>query len=261
MTDQNCFWMTPEGRSQDVLLRHIPLGRAWLGFRTAGKRAFRMLAAIAGVFEEAWGALCTLATELNPYQTTDLIADWETALSLPDACLPSATTLDQRRTNILFRLAKKRWTTAQDWIDLAALFGLTIQVTPGWHVQRRALFGSGTPAAPLPPSFGAEWEFPLNFDIFPRLGRFRVYIDVVGLNYAGFEYGGGLVTSEVGFPIPFGETNSSLLTLQCIFDRIRPANVVIIWNNNPLRGYCYAESFTDSFSDTFCSTILDSETF
>ena len=248
---QNCYWITPLGRSVDVLLRHLPLGRAWLGFRTKQKRAYRIIQGLAAPFEDAWTALCALATELSPYQTTDLIGDWEAAVGLPDACLPSAVTIEQRRAQIVYRLSKRRWTTAQDWKDLALLFNLVIQITPGWYVQRLALFGDGTPP-------GAEWDFPLSFDSFPRLGRFRVYIDVVGIDYVGFEYGGGLTSSDVGFPIPFGDSSPALALIQCIFDRIRPANVVIIWNNNPLRNGCYTEPFSEAFSSDFCSPTVDS---
>jgi hypothetical protein len=238
----NCFWMTPLGRSLDVILRHVPLGDAWDAFRTTGKRAFRFLAGVSQAYEDAWAALCNLATELNPFSTNQLITDWQTAVGLPDPCLWQATTPDQIRAQIVYRLTKTRWTTAAEWHALAALFGLTIRITPGWYVQKPCLY---------------PFEYPRRYDLFPRLGRFRVYIDVYGLNYYGYPYGGTSSNSGPGYPIPYG-TNPALLPFQCIINRVKPANVVVIWNDNPLYNYCVAETFSSSYSDTYCSESIPS---
>lgn len=219
-------WIGTAGQAVDSLLKHLPMGAAWRGFRTAGKVFNSLAIAFGHVLDDMTAALANLSRELDPRTCVDMMPEWETALSLPDACLPAANTIDQRRANVLFRLAKRRWTTAQDWKDLAGLFGLTIDVTPGWYVQRTALYGSD--------SGGFKYfTFPLRFDLFPRLGRFRVYIDVTNVNFTGFEYGGTSPNSEVGFPIPFGETNATFLKFQCILERVCPANVVIIWNEFP----------------------------
>lgn len=234
------FWLTPLNRSQEVITRHLPLGPAWRGFRAYGKRMYRTLTALAGPFEDAWKALATLADEMSPYTTAAFLSEWETACGLPDACLWRATTIEERRAQIIYRLSKRRWTTNQDWHDLAELFGLTISITPGWYVQWPQLF---------------EYRFPLGFDLFPRLGRFRVYIDIMGQEFAGFEYGAEGVNSEVGFPIPFGATDANLNAFMCLIDRIRPANVVVIWNEFPTTDErsCTRRTFDpDVFAPPFC---------
>lgn len=238
----NCGWLQPLGRSLDVLLRHFPLGSAWLAFRLPGKRANRMVSAFALAFEDAWSALCNLATELNPYSTTQLLPEWERAVSLPDPCLPSATTIEQRRAQVVFRLTKKRWVTAQDWKDLALLFGLTIRITPGWLVQKPCLYG---------------FQYPKRYDLYPRLGRFRVYIDVMGVDFGGYDYGDR--GNGAGYPVPYGLGDAGLTAFQCLIDRVKPANVVVIWNSNPLYNYCRAETYSDDYSDTYCGEILDEE--
>lgn len=223
----DCGWIKPLGRSFDVLLRHTPLGRAWLGFRTAGKRAYRVYQAIAGSFEAAWQALCNLATEVDPRTTVEMISDWETALSLPDPCFPGATTLDERRRNIWFRLDKKRWSKAKDWHQLAAMFGLEIVITPGWYVQKPALY---------------PFCYPKRYDLFPKLGRFRVYIDVTNIPFAGYDYGAPngapFQNRGQGYPIPYGFSNPNLTKFMCLIDRVRPANVIVIWNTFPGRLAC-----------------------
>lgn len=234
------FWLTPLNRSQEVITRHLPLGAAWRAFRTIGKRGYRVLTALAGPFEDAWVALAGLVDEMSPYTTSAFLNEWETAVGLPDACLWQATTPDERRAQIVYRLTKRRWTTAQDWHDLASLFGLEIGITPGWYVQRPQLF---------------EYRFPMGFDLFPRLGRFRVYIDVLNHDFAGFEYGAPGTNAAVGFPIPFGSTDDAMTRFMCLIDRIRPANVVVIWNEFPATDEraCGRRTFDPAlFAPPFC---------
>lgn len=234
----SCFWLRARQVSLDVLHAHLSLGIAWEGFRRIGKVGHGLLSALAESFEDAWESLCALAADLDPRTTEQMIDEWERAVSLPDPCLPVATTLQERRDWVMWRLEKRRWTTAQDWKDLAALFGLTIAITPGWYVQKIALFG--------------DWRFPLAFDIFPKLGRFRVYIDITNIDFAGFEYGAPGTNANVGFPIPFGDNDDRITAFQCLIDRIRPANVIVIWNEFPISAVCTHSTFTSTFSDDFC---------
>lgn len=200
-----------DGQSLSNVQRHLPLGMAWDAARTPGKVLYKLLSALARSLDDMTRALCNLVSELNPYSTVDLLPEWETAVSLPDPCLPRADTLAERRTWVVWRLSKRRWTTAADWHDLAALFGLEIRITPGWLVQRPALFDAC---------------FDHVFWDFPKLGRFRVYIDIVGgCGGDGFDY---------AFDHPFPTTSPNCQALMCLIERVCPANVVIIWNADPV---------------------------
>jgi|CXWL01.1.fsa_nt_gi uncharacterized protein YmfQ (DUF2313 family) len=204
-----CFWLEPKGKALEALLRHTPLGVAWEAFRIPGKVAYRLYEAYASALEDAWGALCRLAHEIDPRTTTDLIEEWERALSLPDTCLPEVVTIEERRQRVMFRLEKRRWTTAQDWHDLAAIFGLVITITPGWYVQKPALYAHC---------------YPKRYDLFPKLGRFRVYIDVNNIEFKGYAY---------DYPFEYGLAVEAFSRFQCMIERVRPANVVVIWNQFP----------------------------
>lgn len=235
-----CFQFEPRGLSVQTLLRHLPEGVAWIAWRMPGKVARRLMNALADGYEAASQALCDLALELDPRTTDQMIGDWETAVSLPDACLPVATTLAERRFWVQWRLNKRRYTTAADWHYLASLFGLRIVITPGWKVQKPALFDA---------------EYNARFDLFPKLGRFRVYINIMGQQYGGFDYGHESGISE-GFNYPFSEDNDRYSDFKCLIERVKPANVVIVWDH-PLEadgynGFCYSESFSSDFSADFC---------
>lgn len=234
----SCSWMAPLGRSADVILRHLPMGAAWDAFRTGGKRGWRMITGFAGAYEDVWAALCNLATELNPQTTTALLPDWERALGLPDPCLPPATTLDQRRALVMFRLTKRRWNTGQSWQDLAALYGLTIDVTPGTYVVR-------------PDDYPVL--YPKKYESFPRAGRFRVYVDVTNVRFTGYAYGGTGFASGSGYPIPYGGQVPAMSAFMCFINRVVPANVVVLWNQFPnVIGVCTQHNFHGEFSSEFC---------
>ena len=211
-----CFQFEPRGDALERLLHHTPLGAAWVAFRVECTKAYSFWQSVAAGLNDLDVALCRMIHEFDPRTTDELISEWETSVSLPDPCLPAASDLQERRNWVMFRLNKKRWTTAQDWIDLAKLFGLTITVTPGWLVQKPALFRSC---------------FPVRFDLFPKLGRFRVYIDIAGYKGGGFAYGDP--NNGDDFPIPFGPDGDDFSNFKCLIERVKPANVIVLWNLNP----------------------------
>ena len=215
MTD--CYQYEPRGSALATLQRHLPTGLAWDAYRTVGKNLYQLWSAFATAYDDMSAALCRMIQELDPSTTVDMIGEWERAVGLPDPCLPQVTTLGERRFWVLWRLGRRRWTTAAEWIELAGLFGLDIRITPGWYVQRPALY---------------DWSYPKRYDIFPKLGRFRVYIDVLNVPFSGYDYGRD--NRGPGYPIPYGSINDRLASFICIIDRVRPANVVVIYNGNPL---------------------------
>ena len=203
-----CGWVQPANKAHAALERHLPEGVAWLAWRTPGKVAFLLFRALCRSFDDAWVALCRLSAELDPRSTVDMITDWETAVGLPDPCLPNAVTLEERRYWVMWRLAKRRWSTAQDWFDLAAIFGIELRLTPGWYIQEPSLY---------------EIQYPSLY-LMPKLGRFRLYLDITdGCGGNGYPY---------SYPMAYGFA-SRCTDFQCIIERIRPSNVAIVWNDTP----------------------------
>lgn len=231
-----CGWLTHTD-ALATIQRHLPTGQAWDAYRTPGKNLFKLITALANALNDASAALCRMVAELDPRTTTQMLVEWETAVSLPDACLPTATTLGQRRAWVMWRLTKKRWNTAQDWHDLAALFGLTIRITPGWLVQRPALYDA---------------FYPKRYDLFPKLGRFRVYIDVLNQKRRGYPYSGAAGPDDQ-YPIPYGAGGTAYSQFRCLIERVAPANVLIIWDEFPPvpphgTEFTFAPDFAEDFS-------------
>lgn len=231
-----CYWYEPTANALATLLRHTSLGVAWEAFRIVGKNAYRLYQSFSGSLDDATAEICRLHHEIDPRTTTELIGEWETALSLPDPCLPVVASLEERRARVMFRLSKRRWTTAQDWHDLAAIFGLKIVITPGWYVQKPALYAA---------------TYPKRYDRFPKLGRFRVYINILGYEAFGYDY--GAEGRAQGYPFPYGLPDENFSLFKCMIERVRPANVIVIWNAPiELYGLCVSQSFGPEFTEEFC---------
>ncbi len=210
-------WLRPENKSLNVILRHFPTGIAWITWRDTAKTAGKLLKAISGIYEDAWVFLAKTADEIDYRSGDQLLTEWEKGLSLPDKCLPSTGSLEDRRKWITFRLNKKRWNTIKDWQDLATLFGVNVRITPGYLVQNPSLF---------------KQVVPVPMRVLPKLGRFRIYIDITDAVFGGFPYDGARVPDHK-FPIPFSEASGDFGAFKCFIGRIKPANVLIIWNEFP----------------------------
>lgn len=140
--------------------------------------------------------------ETFPDETIALIERWERDLGIPDDIFDTNGTLEERRNNVLLKLASLGVQTEEDFVYIAGLIGYdNIVITTGFEVG----------------------VFPLNFpnqcfgDV--KTTRFTVYIDVpksLGIGFFPLE-----------FPISFvsEQTNS----LEKLFNLLKPANVIMIF--------------------------------
>jgi hypothetical protein len=136
-----------------------------------------------------------------PDTTQNFMDEWESALGIPDSCFSGNGSNDQRRLEILVKLAGYGLQTAQDFIDLAAKFGVTINAEGGAH---RGIYG-GLPEI----VFGSDKEARFTLVIAP--------IDNIGEKF------------PYEFPITFG--TQDLATMECLFQKLKPANVQLMYEN------------------------------
>jgi hypothetical protein len=210
-------WLTPQDVSLYALQAHIPPGRAFGAFRMSGKIAYRLLSGLAHTHQAAWRFLADLWRQIDFRTSTQFLREWETAVGIPDACLPVGETPDERRFWIAFRLTKRRWNTLEEWYLLAEMLGARVRITPGWRVQKPALYA---------------FAYPKRYDLFPKLGRFRIYIDRLDQDFGGYPYDGSSI-AEHQYPIPYETSRAKWDAFRCIIERVCPANVLIIWNEFP----------------------------
>lgn len=180
------------------LAAHLPDGRAWHAKNLDGTVIRAAVSACAAEFREIQLSIEKMAQEFDINLTEELLPDWEKSCGLPDPCLGQLESLIDRRNAVILRLRKIPFVDKQDYEQLAFdLTGLSVTVTPGAEVEL----------------------FPLDFPIHLSSGNsyFKLYVtfnDVI----AGFPY---------NFPFDFVSTSDNII--RCVFRRIAPANVQIIF--------------------------------
>ena len=73
----------------------------------------------------------TYQQEIIPDQTVAFIDEWEAAVGIPDDCFSGSGSLTERRFHVLVKLASLGVQTTDDFVELGALFGITLDVRSG----------------------------------------------------------------------------------------------------------------------------------
>jgi len=185
------------------LANYLPGGKLFRikNFKNSNFR--NLLIGLAGELFTADGYLRSYSQEILPDQTVLFIDEWEKALGIPDDCFFGNGTLDERRRDILVKLASSGIQTAQDFVDLAALFGVSVIVKAGVDGSVPTLF---------------PMTFPLLFSGDITHLRFTIIIQFTVLDTSRF---------PLYFPFIFG--SELIVTLECLFNKLRPANCALIF--------------------------------
>ena len=160
----------------------------------------KLLRGIAGELFSANGLLMDYNNNIIPDETEKFIGEWESALGIPDDCFSGSGTDEERRRDILAKLAALGVQTAEDFESLALLFGVVADVGAGID----------------------EITFPV---IFP-VPMFTTETDArftITVRFAGIES----PTFTLTFPILFGSEIVGLV--ECLFGKLKPANCDLLF--------------------------------
>lgn len=165
----------------DSTLRKILLGLAseWLNFRDK---------------------INEVANEYNPQKTTALIQEWEEFVGIPDSCIPVASTIEQRRLNVLLKLAGINVTTEKQFKNVASILGYNIEVSNGVSTS----------------------TFPLTLPFLLISEASAPFTIVITLPSS---------IKPSGFPLtfPFTLTSQQPAILDCLFNKLKPANTQLFF--------------------------------
>ena len=165
----------------DSTLRKILLGLAseWLNFRNK---------------------INEVVNEYNPQKTTALIQEWEEFVGIPDSCIPVASTIEQRRLNVLLKLAGINVTTEKQFKNVASILGYNIEVSNGV----------------------ATSTFPLTLPFLLISEASAPFTIVITLPSS---------IKPSGFPLtfPFTLTSQQPAILDCLFNKLKPANTQLFF--------------------------------
>lgn len=184
----------------DSLAAYLP-GGALFASRSVKDSNFRkLLTGMAGELFRSNGLLREYSCELLPDQTNKFLTEWESALGIPDDCFSGNGSNDDRRRDILVKLAALGVQTTQDFVDLGATFGVTVTVNSGID----------------------EITFPLTFPVvmFTTETEARFTIVVRFTVEAANKF-------PLVFPITFG--SGEIAILECLFTKLKPSNCEIIF--------------------------------
>lgn len=182
------------------LAAYLSNGKLFEAKNIDGSNLNQLLRGIASELRISEGYLITLEKEYFPDRTTLFVKEWEQALQIPDDCFPGNGSLEERRMHVLIKLASLGVQTAEDFIDLALLFGKIVNVF--------SLSVEAFPPYPVPFT-------PISL---PE-GRFVVVVT-----------GEDIVTNVPPYDVPFIPASGES-TMECLFKKLKPENCTLIFRN------------------------------
>ena len=115
----------------------MPLNKKlWAATRIAQSNAYRLLKVLAEELARFQFLEYDIASKYIPNFDDSFIESWEQTLGIPDSCFSNAASDEQRRRNIIIKLAYLNLQTANDYVKLGELLELDVQVLPNVPTDR-----------------------------------------------------------------------------------------------------------------------------
>lgn len=184
----------------DKLATYLPNDRLYQAKNRDGSNLRKILLGLAQQWLDFRGLINEVYDEYDPRSTTDLIEEWETFVGIPDSCISNKGTLEERRNNVLLKLAGINATTAKQFENVAAALGYTVTVTNGVDV--------GTLPATFPVPLVSAATAP--------------FVIVVNLDAS-------LAPATFPLSFPISLTSNAPKILECFFNKLKPANTVVVF--------------------------------
>lgn len=190
----------------DALAAYLPNDKLFAAKNFDGTNLRKLLVGIGGeltrvdqIFQSVWDGTNILNTT-DP----DYMSAWENAVGIPNTYFTQTTslTIEERRKQILIQLRSLGVETAQDFIDLAALFGYVITISNG-----------------------------TNYGTFPMMFPFTFFANVIDARFTMIVNAPASLNPyafPLTFPLTFSPDQGN--TLETLFNILKPANTKIIFN-------------------------------
>lgn len=182
------------------LAAYLPGGRLFTAKSVDGTVLRRLLFGLATELLRSNDLIEEYCSEILPDETVKFIAEWESALGIPDDCFLATGTIDERRRDILVKFAASGVQSKADFEELALRFGIEVVVESG---SKSGTFPLEFPAILFDSSKQARFTIVVNFEILDS-SRFTLV-----------------------FPFVFG--GNEIAILQCLFSKLKPANCALIF--------------------------------
>ena len=196
----------------------LPRGLAWT--RAPEANLTKVLEASAEELARLDEAARSMLTEVNPATTLGGVADWERVLGLPDACLPSGSTMQERRVAVLSKL---RDTGRQDlsyWYELAETLGYAVDIVEKTPFQ----CGKSQCGDPRGADADKPWQERRQTDMLgPAEIRYWWEVKVYGLPVIYFQCGASAPPDSLGKRV-------TAHNLECVMQRDKEAHTLLTFS-------------------------------
>ncbi len=196
------------------LASYLPTGRVWGSKNISGTVMRALLEGLSGELIRNAALIEEFRQEILPDETILMLDEWERAVGIPDKCFTGRGTDDERRNDVLAKLASLGVQTAEDMRLLALrVYGIALTITtPTRNPEHVFPYTFNLVAGTPDPDTDAG---VMRFDLSDREARFQIIINYDDLPEP--------VVFPYTFPIPF--LTRELAVIQCLFTLLRPANV------------------------------------
>jgi uncharacterized protein YmfQ (DUF2313 family) len=205
-----------------ALANFLPSGRLFTAKNVRDSVYRMLLRGLAHTEQDAESLLVTFSKELDISTTTAFLEPWERTVGIPDECFDTNTTLEIRRQQVLIKLAALGVQTEQDFIDLAAMYGVEITIASG--IEHNAF----------------TLTFPIVFFDTAKQARFTMLV---------FYEIDQAYTFPYTFPIIF--SGREIPVIECLFRKLVPANVdlkfIQVDSVDPIDDSAFNNGFSDGF--------------
>ncbi len=119
-------------RNQDdytvSLAHYLPSGDLWSSRNVQETTFYKLLYGLALILLDVDIQIEDFKKEFYPVNTVKFLDEWESLLGIPDNCLSSRDTTEERTKHIIGALGALGCVTKEDWINLAAIMGYEIEI-------------------------------------------------------------------------------------------------------------------------------------
>jgi len=194
------------------LAAYLPLGKLWGAKNQEGTITRGLLEGLSGELIRNSALLAEYREEILPDRTVLFLSEWERALGIPDDCFTGIGTDDERRNDILAKLASLGVQSAEDMRILALqVYGVDITIRNPTRSEDYVFPYTFHPTGEADPGDGGSFIFNLS----DREARFQIIVEYHNLPTA--------VIFPYTFPLSFGSREANII--ECLLTKLRPANV------------------------------------
>lgn len=189
----------------DIIAQHLPANECYQSAFIEGSVLRKILEGLASQWLDTRTYFNNVYEEWNPENTTQYVQEWESVVGIPNDCIPIADTIEQRRQNILLKLAGLSAETESQIITLANILGLNASIIKGVNAN----IISETLIIP-----------------FIIVGNIEAPYTIV-INIAGYT---STVAISDDLIIPFTITDNEAEVFACLINKIKQSYTLVIIN-------------------------------